>query len=66
VHSDGSACAILCSEEFVRKHGLQQKAVEIVGMAMSTDLPSSFETSCIKMVLLLNRSYVQLQLIDDV
>eukprot|EP01103_Thecamoeba_quadrilineata_P008417 TRINITY_DN18162_c0_g1_i1.p1 TRINITY_DN18162_c0_g1~~TRINITY_DN18162_c0_g1_i1.p1 ORF type:complete len:429 (-),score=73.91 TRINITY_DN18162_c0_g1_i1:104-1390(-) len=49
--SDGAAAAILCSEDFVIKHGLQSQAVEIVGMAMTTDLPSSFEEkSCIKVV----------------
>lgn len=49
--SDGAGAAIVCSEEFVYKYGLQNRAIEIVGMAMATDLPSSFEEkSCIKMV----------------
>lgn len=49
--SDGSGAAILASEEFVRKHGLQAQAVEIAGMAMATDLPSTFtEKSDIKLV----------------
>ena len=49
--SDGSGAAILASEEFVRKHGLESQAVEILGMAMATDMPSTFEEkSCIKMV----------------
>ena len=48
--SDGAAAAIVCSEDFVKKHHLQDQAVEIAGMAMSTDFPSSFEKSCIKMV----------------
>lgn len=49
--SDGSAAAILANEEFVRKHNLQAQAVEIVGMEMSTDLPSTFEEkSSIKIV----------------
>jgi sterol carrier protein 2 len=49
--SDGSAAAILASEDFVRRHGLEGKAIEIAGMAMATDLPSTFdERSCIKMV----------------
>ena len=49
--SDGSGAAVLASEDFVRRHGLENKAVEIVGMAMATDLPSSFEEkSCIKLV----------------
>lgn len=41
--SDGSACCILATESFVRRHGLEKQAVEIVGMEMTTDLPSTFE-----------------------
>ncbi|XP_051164772.1 sterol carrier protein 2 [Leptopilina boulardi] len=41
--SDGSAAVILANEEYVKKHNLQSQAVEIVGMEMSTDLPSTFE-----------------------
>jgi acetyl-CoA acetyltransferase len=48
--SDGAGAAILASEEFVRKHGLQAQAIEIIGMAMTTDFPSSYEGSMIKMV----------------
>ncbi len=49
--SDGSGAAILASEDFVRKHGLQGKAVEIVGMAMASDFKSTFdEKSSIKLV----------------
>jgi sterol carrier protein 2 len=49
--SDGAAAAVLASEAFVRQHDLQSKAVEILGMAMVTDLPSSFsDKSCIKIV----------------
>ncbi|NNL68156.1 MAG: lipid-transfer protein [Myxococcales bacterium] len=49
--SDGSGAAILASEEFVRKHGLEAKAVEICGMSMTTDYRSSFEEkSDIKLV----------------
>jgi acetyl-CoA acetyltransferase len=49
--SDGSGAAVLASEDFVRKHKLESQAVEIIGMAMATDMPSSFEgKSCIKMV----------------
>jgi len=40
--SDGAAAAIVASEAFVEQHGLRAKAVEILGMAMVTDLPSSF------------------------
>jgi sterol carrier protein 2 len=49
--SDGAGCAILANEDFVRKNGLEGQAVEIIGMSMATDLPSTFgEKSCIKMV----------------
>ena len=49
--SDGAGAAILASGDFVKKHGLEKTAVEIAGMSMATDLPSSFdEKSCIKLV----------------
>ncbi|XP_005353595.1 non-specific lipid-transfer protein [Microtus ochrogaster] len=49
--SNGAAAAILSSEDFVLKYGLQDKAVEIVAQEMMTDLPSTFEEkSIIKMV----------------
>eukprot|EP01027_Heterolobosea_sp_BB2_P009130 GEZU01013501.1.p1 GENE.GEZU01013501.1~~GEZU01013501.1.p1 ORF type:complete len:333 (-),score=101.02 GEZU01013501.1:26-1024(-) len=48
--SDGAAAAIVCSEDFVIRHNKQAQAVEIAAMAMATDMPSSFEKSCIKMV----------------
>ena len=49
--SDGAGAAVLCSEDFLRKHKLEDRAVEILGMAMVTDLPSTFdEKSCIKLV----------------
>ncbi|HVN84655.1 MAG TPA: lipid-transfer protein, partial [Candidatus Binatia bacterium] len=41
--SDGAGAAILASEEFVKKHKLQNQAVEILGMAMATDLGSTFD-----------------------
>ena len=43
--SDGSAAAVLASEEFVDKHGLAGQAVEIVGQAMTTDFASTFDGS---------------------
>jgi sterol carrier protein 2 len=47
--SDGGAAAVLASEDFVRERGLQDRAVEILGIEMSTDLPSTFQDkSCIK------------------
>lgn len=49
--SDGAGAAIVCSEDFVKKHNLQRQAVEIIGQAMTTDFSSSFDTqSCIKLV----------------
>ena len=49
--SDGGAAAIVASEEFVVSRGLEERAVEVVGMEMATDLPSTFEEkSCIKAV----------------
>jgi sterol carrier protein 2 len=49
--SDGAGAAIVATEQFVRKHRLGAKAVEILGMAMTTDYPSSFaEKSDMKLV----------------
>lgn len=49
--SDGAGAAVLVSEAFVHKYKLYNNAVEIVGIAMATDLPSSFnEKSMIKTV----------------
>ncbi|KAM6456423.1 sterol carrier protein 2 [Liasis olivaceus] len=49
--SDGAAAAVLASEDFVKKNGLQLRAVEILAQEMRTDFPSSFEeNSCIKLI----------------
>jgi sterol carrier protein 2 len=49
--SDGGGAAIIASEDFVRSHGLEDQAVEILGQHMSTDFASTFnEKSMIKMV----------------
>jgi sterol carrier protein 2 len=40
--SDGSACCIVASEDFVRRHKLEAQAVEIVGMEMCTDFSTTF------------------------
>jgi acetyl-CoA acetyltransferase len=45
----GAAAAVLCSDEFARKHNLT-RPVYIAAQTMTTDLPSSFEESMIKMV----------------
>jgi acetyl-CoA acetyltransferase len=48
--SDGSAAAVLCSEEFARKLGITDP-VTIEGMAMTTDYQTTFDPpSMIKMV----------------
>jgi sterol carrier protein 2 len=49
--SDGAGAAVLASEEFIKKHGLQKNAVEILGMALTTDFKSTFsEKSSMKLV----------------
>jgi acetyl-CoA acetyltransferase len=49
--SDGAGAAVLASEDFVKAHGLKAQAVEIAGMAMTTDFTSTFdEKSAIKLV----------------
>ena len=49
--SDGSGAVVLASEEFVHKHGLEGKAVEILGQTMVTDTPETFEQkSSIKLI----------------
>jgi acetyl-CoA acyltransferase len=42
--SDGSGAAVLASEQFVDEHGLGDRAVEIVGQALVTDVPGTFES----------------------
>jgi acetyl-CoA acyltransferase len=50
--SDGSGAAIVASERFVDEHDLWDRAIEIAGQAMVTDLSSTFadDTDCIKIV----------------
>ena len=41
----------MASEEFVKKNGLEAKAVQILALEMATDLPSTFnENDCMKVV----------------
>jgi len=48
--SDGAAAAVVCSEEFARKHGLTDRP-QIAAMTMTTDFASTFDAkSMIKMV----------------
>nr|CAL91039.1 putative thiolase [Nidula niveotomentosa] len=42
--SDGAACCIVASEDFVHAHGLENQAIEIVAQALTTDGPSTFES----------------------
>ncbi|KRT79120.1 hypothetical protein AMK59_8617, partial [Oryctes borbonicus] len=47
--SDGAAAAIIASERFVRSHGLEAQAVEILAMELGTDLATTFtDNSCMK------------------
>ncbi|MEV0095202.1 lipid-transfer protein [Streptomyces sp. NPDC050738] len=49
--SDGAAAAVVVSERYVETHGLEEKAVEIVAQAMTTDTGESFGSgSCIDVV----------------
>ncbi|MCH2170282.1 lipid-transfer protein [Myxococcota bacterium] len=48
--SDGGAAAVLASERFVREHGLEAQAVEILGQAMTTDTESTFNEGDMKLV----------------
>lgn len=49
--SDGAACAILASEAYVKAHNLQDQAVEIIGINLTTDFSSTFtEKSSIKLI----------------
>ncbi|POX37592.1 Nonspecific lipid-transfer protein, partial [Streptomyces sp. Ru73] len=49
--SDGAAAAVVASARFVREHGLEDRAVEIAGQAMTTDTEESFASgSCIDVV----------------
>jgi sterol carrier protein 2 len=41
--SDGAACAIVASERYVDAHDLWDKAIEIAGQSMVTDLSSTFD-----------------------
>jgi len=45
----GAAAAVVCSDDFAKKHG-HANPVWIAAQAMTTDYASSFETSMIKMV----------------
>ncbi|OCH86680.1 thiolase-like protein [Obba rivulosa] len=42
--SDGAACCLIASEDFVHAHHLENQAIEIVAQALGTDEPSTFES----------------------
>jgi acetyl-CoA acyltransferase len=46
--SDGAAASIVASERFVEQHGLWDRAIEIAGQALGTDVAGTFDedTSC--------------------
>ncbi len=50
--SDGAAAAVVAGERFVDEHDLWEKAIEIAGQAMVTDLASTFDedADCIRIV----------------
>ncbi|KAK0444940.1 sterol carrier protein 2 [Desarmillaria tabescens] len=43
--SDGAACCIVASEDFVHSHGLENQAIEIVASSLMTDIPDAFEST---------------------
>jgi acetyl-CoA acetyltransferase len=48
--SDGSAAAVLASEEFVDRHDLAGQAVEIVGQSVVTDMADTFDGTAAALV----------------
>lgn len=57
--SDGSAAAVIASERFVIQNNLQDQAVEIVGMEMATDPPTTFSgQTCVQLVIYICTVYV--------
>ncbi|KAN0101044.1 Thiolase-like protein [Tylopilus felleus] len=42
--TDGAACCIVASEDFVYAHKLENQAIEIVAQALETDHPNTFDT----------------------
>ncbi|KAM6497855.1 sterol carrier protein 2 [Amanita muscaria] len=41
--SDGAACCIVASEDFIHSHGLENQAIEIVAQSLGTDGVGTFE-----------------------
>ncbi|KAG1845113.1 thiolase-like protein [Suillus subalutaceus] len=42
--SDGAACCIVASEDFVHAHGLENQSIEIVAQGLETDDPAAYDT----------------------
>jgi acetyl-CoA acetyltransferase len=70
--SDGSGAAIVVNEAFVEKHDLASQAVEIVGQALVTDTPGTFESKSMATLVgadmsrtAANRVYEQAQITPD-
>lgn len=47
--ADGSACAVVCSEDFLNKFSNRNRAIEIIGQQMVTDRDSSFNRGFISL-----------------
>ncbi|KAL9937233.1 hypothetical protein V8E36_003647 [Tilletia maclaganii] len=43
--SDGAACAIIVSEDFVKSHKLEDRAIELAGLGIATDTPNLHATN---------------------
>ena len=43
--SDGAAAVVVCGEEFLRRHSLEDRAVEVVAQAVTTDSDASLTVS---------------------
>ena len=41
--SDGAAAVVVANEGFVRANGLQDQAVEIIGMSLTSDVATTFD-----------------------
>ena len=49
-NADGAAAAVICSEDFVLRHGLENQAIEISGVSLKTDSPNTFGRSSIDLI----------------
>ncbi len=46
--SCGAAAAVVCSEDFMLKHGLQDQGVEIAGISLKTDSKKAFQAKQVR------------------